>query len=80
MNEFTVSIYLLFLVAIAGATFSFMWKLMSSTLDDFKKSPTSQSSIHPEMKDVKSGEPLLFFKSDKNEDEDEDGEIIIVRK
>ena len=77
MNDFTASIYLLFLVGVAGATFAFMWKLMSSTLDDFKKSSTG---IHPEMEDVKSGEPLLFFKSNPEDGEDDDGEIIIVRK
>ena len=32
------------------------------------------------MEDVKSGEPLLFFKSNPEDGEDDDGEIIIVRK
>ena len=77
MSDIAVIVYFIGFAMVAGATFAFMWKLMSSTLDDFKKSSTS---IHPEMEDVKSGEPLLFFKSNPEDGEDDDGEIIIVRK
>ena len=68
MNDFTASIYLLFLVGVAGATFAFMWKLMSSTLDDFKK-PIKKKSLHPELSDVNNGDELMVvkFKSDFEE-------------
>tara|TARA_B100000963_G_scaffold258906_1_gene227225 strand:- start:254 stop:484 length:231 start_codon:yes stop_codon:yes gene_type:complete len=76
MNNFTVFLYIVFLVGVAGATFAYMWKLMTMTLDDF----TSNSSkrIHPEMENVKSGEKLLVFNVD-TEDED-DGDTFIVRR
>ena len=35
--------------------------------------------IHPEMEDVKSGESLLVFSAEEKE-EDDDGDIFIVRK
>ena len=77
MNNTTAFIYIIFLVGIAGATFAYMWKLMTTTLDDFNK----PRNIHPEMTDVKSGEELLVFRSSDDEDDtDNGGDIIIVRK
>ena len=77
MNNITAFIYIIFLVGIAGATFAYMWKLMTTTLDDFNK----PRNIHPEMTDVKSGEELLVFRSSDDEDDtDNGGDIIIVRK
>ena len=77
MNNTTAFIYIIFLMGIAGATFAYMWKLMTTTLDDFNK----PRNIHPEMTDVKSGEELLVFRSSDDEDDtDNGGDIIIVRK
>ena len=77
MNNTTAFLYIIFLVGIAGATFAYMWKLMTTTLDDFNK----PRNIHPEMTDVKSGEELLVFRSSDDEDDtDNGGDIIIVRK
>tara|TARA_Y100001937_G_scaffold84092_1_gene113775 strand:+ start:1739 stop:1972 length:234 start_codon:yes stop_codon:yes gene_type:complete len=77
MNNITAFLYIIFLVGIAGATFAYMWKLMTTTLDDFNK----PRNIHPEMTDVKSGEELLVFRSSDDEDDtDNGGDIIIVRK
>ena len=76
MNDITVFIYLTFFVAIFGMTFAFMFKLMGSTLNDFNK--PMRRNVHPEMSDVKSGEELLVFKSQDEEDDDED--IIFIRK
>ena len=77
MNDFLTFIYFLGFVAVTGATFAYTWKLMTSTLDDFNK-PIKKQNIHPEMSDVKSGEELLVFKS--QDEEDDDGDIIFVRK
>tara|TARA_Y100001936_G_scaffold74446_1_gene73182 strand:- start:75 stop:326 length:252 start_codon:yes stop_codon:yes gene_type:complete len=83
MNDFTVFLYFLCFAAVAGATFAYMWRLMGSTLDDFNNMDRpikSKNVVHPEMEDVKSGEQLLFFKSNPEDGEDDDGEVIIVRK
>jgi len=77
MNDFTAFVYLAFLVGILGATFAFMWKMTTSTLKEMDK---PNINIHPEMKDVRSGESLLVFKSKKDENDGGDEEIIIVRK
>ena len=76
MNDITVFIYLTFFVAIFGMTFAFMFKMVGSTLNDFNK--PMKRNVHPEMSDVKSGEQLLVFKSQDEEDDDED--IIFIRK
>ena len=76
MNDITVFLYLTFFVAIFGMTFAFMFKMVGSTLNDFNK--PMKRNVHPEMSDVKSGEQLLVFKSQDEEDDDED--IIFVRK
>jgi len=76
MNDITVFIYLTFFVAIFGMTFAFMFKMVGSTLNDFNK--PMKRNVHPEMSDVQSGEKLLVFKSQDEEDDDED--IIFVRK
>ena len=76
MNDVTVLIFLVCFVAIFGATFAYMWKMMSITLKE-----SSRRTIHPEMENVKSGEKLLFFKSDPNfdDEEDDDDGIMIIR-
>ena len=81
MNNVTVFLYLIFLVGIAGATFAYMWKLMTTTLDDFSKmGKASKTELHPEMQDVKSGEQLLVFNPDPNEDDDGEGDVFIIRR
>ena len=80
MNEFTVLIYLVFFVSLFGATFAFMWKMMTTTLKEFDKVNVKQN-LHPEMRDVKSGESLLVFNpQQEDEDDDDEGDVIIVRK
>ena len=75
MNDITILIFLVCFVSVFAATFAYMWKMMSITLKE-----SSRKTIHPEMEDVKSGEKLLVFKSDfEDEDEDDDGGIMIVR-
>ena len=75
MNDFTVLIYAVFFFAIAGATFAFMWKMTTISIESINK-PTTRRNVHPEMSDVQSGEELLVFKP---EDDDED-DLIIMRK
>ena len=80
MNNFTVFLYFLMFAATAGATFAFMWKMMTVNLKDFE-APREVRNIHPEMRDVKSGESLLVFNPQQEDDDDDDeGDIIIIRK
>ena len=66
MNNFTVFLYFLMFAATAGATFAFMWKMTSASLEDMNK-PVRKRNIHPEMKDVQDGEELLVFRQQKDE-------------
>tara|TARA_B100000575_G_C22616584_1_gene383322 strand:+ start:58 stop:282 length:225 start_codon:yes stop_codon:yes gene_type:complete len=73
MNEITVFIYLCFFVGLFGATFAFMWKMTTSTLEEFDKRPVRNYNDamkaykqHPEMEGV--DEPLLVFKQLPDED------------
>ena len=77
MNDFLTFVYFLGFVAVAGATFAYTWKLMTTTIEDFNK--PIKKNIHPEMSDVKSGEELLVFKGIDNDDDDEE-DVIIIRK
>ena len=58
MNEITVLIYFICFAVVFGATFAFMWRMMTITIKDFDK----PKNIHPELRDVKPGEELLVFK------------------
>ena len=60
MNEITVLIYFLCFGVVFGATFAFMWRMMTITLDEVRR---PLRNIHPEVKDIKPGEELLVFKS-----------------
>ena len=75
MNDLTVFIYAVFFFAIAGGTFAFMWNMTTISIESINK-PTTRRNVHPEMSDVQSGEELLVFKP---EDDDED-DLIIMRK
>ena len=74
-----IFIYVIAFAATVGATFAFMFKMMTSTLADFNK-PIKRTKVpapHPEMEGVKYGEELLVF-TPENDDEDEgDGDIPI---
>ena len=77
MNDFTVFIYFLCFAAVAGATFANMYAMMTSTLRDFNRQQ-ERRNVHPEMSDVQSGEELLVFKS--QDEEDDEGDVVIIRK
>ena len=59
MNDAFVFIYFILFAIILGASFAFMWKSMDLL---FKEVDKPLQKIHPEMKDVKSGDELLVFK------------------
>ena len=70
MNDVTIFIYLVFFVALAAATFAYMFKMMTSTLAEFNKRPVRSYGdamrayrIHPEA--PKDGEEVMgvTFKS-----------------
>jgi len=75
MNEITVALYLVMFAVVVGMTFAFMYTTMKATLNEFNK---PSRNVHPEMKDVKNGEELLVFSVD--DEDDDEGDIIIVRK
>ena len=61
MNDLSVFIYFLCFAAVAGATFAYMYAMMTSTLRDFNRQQ-ERRNVHPEMSDVQSGEELLVLK------------------
>ena len=89
MNDFTILIYLIFFVALFGATFAYMWKMMATTLSEFNRTPTNSYSDamrpykvpapHPEMEGVRTGEELLVYTPEEDEDDDDDGDIPTYR-
>ena len=88
MNDITVFIYLVFFVMLFAATFAYMIKMMGSTLETFDKTPVrsygdamkayKMPAPHPEMEGVKTGEELLVY-TPEEEDEDDEGDIINSR-
>ena len=79
MNDTLVFIYLIFFVMVFASTFAFMWKLMSSTLRDMDRKPVRSygeamraykpPAPHPEMEGVKTGEELLIYTPEEEDDE-----------
>ena len=88
MNDITVFIYLVFFVMLFAATFAYMIKMMGSTLETFDKTPVrsygdamrayKMPAPHPEMEGVKTGEELLVY-TPEEQDEDDEGDIINSR-
>ena len=77
MNDLSVLLYFIMFAIVVGMTFAFMYTMMRSTLREFDR-PRQSRNVHPEMRDVQSGDELLVFNAD--DDEDEDGDILVVRK
>ena len=76
MNDLTVLLYLLCFAVVVGMTFAFMYIMMKSTLREVDKPRTP---VHPEMKEVRTGDQLLVFRQPEEEDDD-DGDAIIIRR
>ena len=79
MNDTLIFIYMIFFVMLFASTFAFMFKMMGSTLNDFNRPIKRRGNIHPEMTDVKTGDELLVFTPEDEEDDDE-GDAVIIRK
>ena len=78
MNDLSVFIYAVFFFAVAGATFAFMWKMTTVSIESINK-PVERTNLHPEMRDIESGEELLVFRAN-TEDEDDEENRIFIRK
>jgi len=65
MSDLLVFIYGIGFACVTGAAFAFMWKSMSIVQDELRK---PQREVHPEMKDVRSGDELLVFKVEDKEE------------
>ena len=79
MNDISVFIYFLCFACHSGATFAYMYAMMTSTLRDFNRQQ-ERRNVHPEMSDVRSGEELLVFKAQDEDDDDDEGDVVIIRK
>ena len=58
------------------------WKFVSEDAARPRGAWTTQvtKKIHPEMEDIKSGEQLLVFKPESDQEDDDEGDVIIIRK
>tara|TARA_B100001093_G_scaffold96420_1_gene88412 strand:- start:919 stop:1158 length:240 start_codon:yes stop_codon:yes gene_type:complete len=79
MNDITILIYLICFVALFGATFAYMWRMMGSTLSEMDRTNT-KNNVHPEMKNVQTGDELLVFRTGDEEEDDDGGDVVIIRK
>ena len=92
MNDVTILIFLVCFVAVFGATFAFMWRMVGSTLSTFEKTSVNSygdamrsykmPAPHPEMEGVKTGDELLIFTPEEyyeDDDDDDDGDIPAYR-
>ena len=77
MNDLSVLLYFIMFAIVVCMTFAFMYTMMRSTLREFD-GPRQTRNVHPEMRDVQSGDELLVFNADDYEDDD--GDILVVRK
>lgn len=66
MNDVLVAIYGILFVMVASATFAFMWRMTGAVLKEVNR---PLRKVHPEMKDVQSGDELLVFEL-KDDDKD----------
>ena len=77
MNDLTVLLYLVMFAVVVGMTFAFMYVMMRTTINEFNK---PRSNIHPEMEEVQSGDELLVFTINEDDEDDDEGSLTIVRK
>ena len=71
MSDIAVIVYFIGFAMVAGATFAFMWKMTSASLEAMNQ-PIKRTKVpapHPEMEGVKYGEELLVFPRRKEEEE-----------
>ena len=79
MNSTVLFLYFLLFMTTLVSAIVFMWKSMTESFKALGQ--PVQTNVHPEMRDVQSGTELLVFHASDDEDEDDgEGDIIIVRK
>ena len=79
MTDTLIFVYLVFFVILFASTFAFMWRMMSSTLREMDRKPIRSygdsmkayqpPAPHPEMEGVKTGEELLIYTPEEEDDE-----------
>ena len=77
MNDISVLVYFLLFAVVVGLTFAFMYVMMRTTINQLDK---SKRNIHPEMEEVQSGDELLVFTIDEDEEDGDEGSLTIIRK
>ena len=77
MNDISVLVYFLLFAVVVGMTFAFMYVMMRTTINEINK---PRNNIHPEMEEVKSGDELLVFTINEDDEDDDEGSLPIVRK
>ena len=77
MNDISVLVYFLLFAVVVGMTFAFMYVMMRTTINEFNK---PRNNIHPEMEEVQSGDELLVFTINKDDEDDDEGNLTIIRK
>ena len=78
MNDVIVIVFLVCFVALFGATFAFMFKSMTMI---YQMDKPIKRRVHPEMDEVETGTELLVFRGYEDEEDDkDDGDILVVRK
>ena len=77
MNDTSVLIYFLLFAVVVGMTFAFMYVMMKSTINQLDK---PRSNIHPEMEEVQSGDELLVFTINEDDEDGDEGSLTIIRK
>ena len=77
MNDISVLIYFLLFAVVVGMTFAFMYVMTRTTINEFNK---PRNNIHPEMEEVQSGDELLVFTINEDDEDGDEGNLTIVRK
>ena len=77
MNDISVLVYFLLFAVVAGMTFAYMYVMMRTTINQFNK---PRSNVHPEMEEVQSGDELLVFTINEDDEDDDEGSLTIIRK
>ena len=77
MNDISVLVYFLLFAVVVGMTFAFMYVIMRTTINEFNK---PRNNIHPEMEEVQSGDELLVFTMNEDDEADDEGTLTIIRK
>jgi len=77
MNDISVLIYFSLFTVVVGMTFTYMYVMMKSTINEVDR---PRSNVHPEMEEVQSGDELLVFTINEDEEDGDEGSLTIIRK